>query len=322
MAAPSAAQKVIHPKPDCIKTISDPGMPRDFSDTRLLDRLIVKPGRKVTLARDFATSWKEGRSFDKQQAAERLRDGIRLLAEFQSKLYAQNRYALLVNLQAMDAAGKDGTIKHVMSGLNPQGCRVTSFKRPSAEEFDHDYLWRFCKVLPERGHIGIFNRSYYEEVLVVRLHPEYLEKQQLPPEVKNRKIWQRRFAQINNFEQYLSENGIVVLKIFLYLSNEEQRKRFLARIDEPAKNWKLTPADVKNRLLWEQYMEVYEDCFTHTSTPWAPWYVVPADQKPYCRLLVAFLIYQSLANLKLAYPKVSKQRRAELVEIRKLLEYK
>lgn len=297
-------------------------MPRDFSDTGLLDRLVVMPGRKVRLGKDFATSWKEGRAFDKQQAAERLREGVRLLAEFQSKLYAQNRYGLLVNLQAMDAAGKDGTIRHVMSGLNPQGCRVTSFKAPSAEELDHDYLWRHYKALPERGHIGIFNRSYYEEVLVVRVHPEYLEKQQLPREIKDRKIWQRRFAQINNFEKYLSENGFVVLKIFLYLSKEEQRKRFLARIDEPAKNWKLSPADVKNRLLWNQYMKAYEDCFTHTSTPWAPWYVVPADQKPYCRLLVAFLIYQSLATLKLEYPTVSKQRRSELLEIRKLLERK
>jgi polyphosphate kinase 2 (PPK2 family) len=175
-------------------------MPRDFSETKLLDRLVVPPRKKIRLAEDFSTSWKEGRAFNKRQAADRLQEGGQLLAEVQSKLYAQNRYALLVNLQAMDAAGKDGTIKHVMSGINPQGCRVTSFKAPSAEELDHDYLWRHAKVLPERGHIGIFNRSYYEEVLVVRLHPEYLEKQQLPPEVKSRKIWLRRFAQINNFE--------------------------------------------------------------------------------------------------------------------------
>jgi PPK2 family polyphosphate:nucleotide phosphotransferase len=296
------------------------GMPRDFSETKLLDRMIVPPGRKIKLARDFATSWKEGRAFDKRRAAERLREGVQLLSEFQSKLYAQNRYALLVALQAMDAAGKDGTIKHVMSGLNPQGCRVTSFKAPSAEELDHDYLWRHAKVLPERGHIGIFNRSYYEEVLVVRLHPEYLEKQQLPPEVKGRKIWQRRFQQINNFEKYLSENGIVVLKIFLNVSKEEQRKRFLARIDEAEKNWKFSPADAKNRLLWDKYMEAYEDCFNHTSTAWAPWYVVPADQKPYCRLLVALLIYQSLEKMKLEYPAVGKERRAELLNIRKLLE--
>ena len=296
------------------------GMPRDFSETKLLDRMIVPPGRKIKLARDFATSWKEGRAFDKRRAAERLREGVQLLSEFQSKLYAQNRYALLVALQAMDAAGKDGTIKHVMSGLNPQGCRVTSFKAPSAEQLDHDYLWRHAKVLPERGHIGIFNRSYYEEVLVVRLHPEYLEKQQLPPEVKGRKIWQRRFQQINNFEKYLSENGIVVLKIFLNVSKEEQRKRFLARIDEAEKNWKFSPADAKNRLLWDKYMEAYEDCFNHTSTAWAPWYVVPADQKPYCRLLVALLIYQSLEKMKLEYPAVGKERRAELLNVRKLLE--
>jgi PPK2 family polyphosphate:nucleotide phosphotransferase len=295
-------------------------MPRDFSDTKLLDRLVVKPGRKVRLAKDFATSWKEGRDFNKHQAAQHLREGVQLLAEFQSKLYAQNRYGLLVNLQAMDAAGKDGTIKHVMSGINPQGCRVTSFKAPSAEELDHDYLWRHYKVLPERGHIGIFNRSYYEEVLVVRLHPEYLEKQQLPPELKGRKIWQHRFAQINNFEKYLSQNGIVVLKIFLHVSKEEQRKRFLARIDEPEKNWKFSTADVKNHLHFDQYMEVYEDCFTHTSTDWAPWYIVPADQKPYCRLLVAFLIHQTLDQLSLEYPTVSKGRRAELQDVRKLLE--
>jgi len=295
-------------------------MPRDFSNTKLLDRLVVSPGRKIKLATNFATSWKEGRAFDKRRAAERLDEGIQLLSEFQSKLYAQNRYALLITLQAMDAAGKDGTIKHVMSGLNPQGCRVTSFKEPSAEELDHDYLWRHAKVLPERGHIGIFNRSYYEEVLVVRLHPEYLEKQQLPPQVRGRKIWQRRFRQINNFEKYLCENGIVVLKIFLNVSKEEQRRRFLARIDERAKNWKFSTADAKNRLLWDKYMEAYEDCFNHTSTKWAPWYVVPADQKPYCRLLVAFLIYQSLEKMKLEYPAVSKERRAELVNIRKLLE--
>src|SRR5215831_11899061 len=297
-------------------------MPKDFSETKLLDRLIAPPGEKIKLAKDFATSWKEGRAFGKEEAEERLQEGIKLLSEFQSKLYAQNRYALLINLQAMDAAGKDGTIKHVMSGINPQGCSVTSFKQPSAEELDHDYLWRHAKALPERGHIGIFNRSYYEEVLVVRLHPEYLEKQQLPPDLKGRKIWKRRFEQINNFEKYLTENGIVVLKIFLNVSKEEQRQRLLARIDNPEKNWKFSPADAKNRLLWDQYMEAYEDCFAHTSTPWAPWYVVPADEKPYCRLLVAFLIYQRLAKMKLAYPRVSKQHRAELLEIRKLLERK
>jgi PPK2 family polyphosphate:nucleotide phosphotransferase len=293
-------------------------MPR-FSETKLLKRLIVPPGKEIKLARDFSTSWQEGRAFGKREAAERLREGVHLLSEFQSKLYAQNRYALLINLQAMDAAGKDGTIKHVMSGINPQGCRVTSFKAPSAEELDHDYLWRHAKVLPERGHIGIFNRSYYEEVLVVRLHPEYLEKQQLPPCVKDPKIWQRRFEQINNFEKYLSENGIVVLKIFLNLSKEEQRRRFLARIDAPTKNWKLSPEDIKNRRLWDQYMNAYEECFNHTSTTWAPWYVVPADHKPYCRLLVALLIYQRLAKLKLEYPAVSNERRAKLLTIRKLL---
>jgi PPK2 family polyphosphate:nucleotide phosphotransferase len=295
-------------------------MPKDFSETEILDRLIAPPGKKIKLAKDFATSWKQGRAFGKDEAAERLQEGVKLLSEFQSKLYAQNRYALLINLQAMDAAGKDGTIKHVMSGINPQGCRVASFKQPSAEELDHDYLWRHAKALPERGHIGIFNRSYYEEVLVVRLHPKYLEKQQLPSSVKGRRIWRRRFEQINNFEKYLSENGIVVLKIFLNVSKEEQRQRLLKRIDDPAKNWKFSTEDATNRQLWDKYMEAYEDCINHTSTKWAPWYVVPADQKPYCRLLVAFLIYQSLAKLKLEYPSVSKEHRAELLSIRKVLE--
>ena len=295
-------------------------MPKDFSETKLLDRLIAPPGEKIKLAKDFATSWKQGRAFGKEEAEERLQEGIKLLSEFQSKLYAQNRYALLINLQAMDAAGKDGTIKHVMSGINPQGCSVTSFKQPSAEELDHDYLWRHAKALPERGHIGIFNRSYYEEVLVVRLHPKYLENQQLPSSVKGGGIWRRRFEQINNFEKYLSENGIVVLKIFLNVSKEEQRQRLLKRIDDPAKNWKFSTEDATNRRLWRKYMGAYEDCINHTSTKWAPWYIVPADQKPYCRLLVAFLIYQSLAKLKLEYPEVSKERRAELLSIRKVLE--
>ena len=282
--------------------------------------MVVPPGKKINLARDFPTSWKEGRAFDKGRAAEGLRKGVQLLSEFQSKLYAQNTYGLLIVLQALDAAGKDGTIRHVMSGLNPQGCVVTSFKSPSAEELDHDYLWRHYKALPERGHIGIFNRSYYEEVLVVRVHPEFLDKQQLPPSVKGKKIWQRRFTQVNNFEKYLVENGIVVLKIFLNVSKEEQKRRFLSRIDEPDKNWKFSPADAQNRTNWDKYMEVYEDCFRHTSTAWAPWYIVPADQKPYSRLLVALLVYQTLKKLKLKYPTVSEARRAELLKIRKLLE--
>ena len=282
--------------------------------------MVVPPGKKINLARDFPTSWKEGRSFDKGRAAESLREGVQLLSEFQSKLYAQNSYGLLIILQALDAAGKDGTIRHVMSGLNPQGCVVNSFKSPSAEELDHDYLWRHSKALPERGHIGIFNRSYYEEVLVIRVHPEYLDKQQLPPPLKGKKIWQRRFAQINNFEKYLVENGIVVLKIFLNVSKEEQRRRFHSRIEELEKNWKFSPADAKNRTNWDRYMEVYEDCFRHTSTAWAPWYIVPADQKPYSRLLVALLVYQTLKKLKLKYPTVSESRRADLLKVRKLLE--
>jgi PPK2 family polyphosphate:nucleotide phosphotransferase len=295
-------------------------MPQDFTETKLLKRLIVAPGKKINLAREFKTSWKEGRAFGKKQAAERLREGVQFLTEFQRKLYAQNSYALLTIFQAMDAAGKDGTIRHVMSGLNPQGCRVYSFKSPSSEELDHDYLWRHSKVLPERGHIGIFNRSYYEEVLAVRLHREFLDKQQLPPQVMGPKIWQRRFKQINNFEKYLVENGIVVLKIFLNVSKAEQKRRFLSRIDEPEKNWKLSPADIKSRVHWDSLMEVYEDCFSHTSTAWAPWYIVPADQKPYARLLVALLVYQTLRKMKLEYPTVSAKRRAELLMIRKELQ--
>jgi PPK2 family polyphosphate:nucleotide phosphotransferase len=286
---------------------------------KLIKRFRIEKAHGFKLA-DFDPADTCGMDIGKSAAKDMIADGLRHLTTMQEKLYAQNRWALLIVLQGMDASGKDGVVKHVMSGLNPQGCRVTSFKAPSAEELDHDYLWRHFKVLPERGHIGIFNRSHYEEVLVVRLNPDYLEKQQLPPEVKGRKIWRRRFEQINNFEKYLSENGIVVLKIFLNVSKEEQKKRFLARIDEAEKNWKFSPADAKNRLLWDKYMEAYEDCFNHTSTPWAPWYVVPADQKPYSRLLVALLIYHSLAKMKLAYPAVDKERRAELLKIRKLLE--
>ena len=295
-------------------------MPRDFSEAKLVDRMIVRPGRKIKLAKDFSTSWKEGRAFDKRQAVEVLREGVQLLSESQSKLYAQNRFALLINLQAMDAAGKDGTIKHVMSGLNPQGCRVTSFKAPSAEELDHDYLWRHTKVLPERGHIGIFNRSYYEEVLVVRLHPEYLEKQQLPPEVKGRKIWQRRFEQINNFEKYLSENGIVVLKIFLNVSKEEQRRRFLARIDEPAKNWKFSPADVNERSHFASYMTAYEDTIRHTSTEVAPWFVIPADRKWFTRLVVSAAVIDAIQSLDPRFPEVDAQVRAEFKRLKAALE--
>jgi PPK2 family polyphosphate:nucleotide phosphotransferase len=242
-----------------------------------------------------------------------------LLAEFQDRLYAQDTYSVLIVFQALDAAGKDGTIEHVMSGVNPQGCDVFSFKAPSAQELNHDYLWRCAKVLPERGKIGIFNRSYYEEVLVARVHPAILDGQKLPPEFKDAKIWKRRFEEINNFERYLSHNGIVVLKFFLNVSKAEQKRRFLERIDRPEKNWKFSPADARERTFWKDYMQAYEDCFNHTSTRWAPWYVIPADDKPFMRVAVASIIVRALYDLKLSYPKVSKHRLAELQEIGRAL---
>ena len=244
---------------------------------------------------------------------------IKELSERQDLLYAHNRYSLLLIFQAMDAAGKDGAIKHVMSGVNPQGCQVYSFKAPTSEDLDHDYMWRCVKCLPERGRIGIFNRSYYEEVLVVRVHPEILERQKLPTGGR-KKIWKRRFEQINSFEKYLVENGIVVLKVFLNVSREEQRKRFLARIEEPDKNWKFSTSDAAERTHWDEYMAAYEDCFNHTSTEWAPWHVVPADDKPLCRVLVAFLVWRMMKDLKLKYPTVSQEKRAELQKIRQMLE--
>jgi PPK2 family polyphosphate:nucleotide phosphotransferase len=293
------------------------------------DPFIAKPGARIKL-KDFDPRLIRGveegdlklsKSELKQRSSELLTNGVKRLAEFQDKLYAQNTYALLCLFQAMDAAGKDSTIKHVMSGINPQGCQVFSFKQPSAEELDHDYLWRYAKAVPERGRIGIFNRSYYEEVLVVRVHQELLQRQQLPDKLKNsKKIWQQRFEEINNFEKYLVNNGIIVLKFFLNVSKEEQRKRFMERLDLPEKNWKFSVNDVKERQLWDQYMNAYEDVFTHTSTEWAPWYIVPADRKWYMRLVVAAVIYQTLAGLGLEYPEVTEETKKALAEARQLLE--
>ncbi|HEY9617028.1 MAG TPA: polyphosphate kinase 2 family protein, partial [Microcoleaceae cyanobacterium] len=260
------------------------------------DKLIAQPGSKIKL-KDFDPGYSA--NLKKSDVEGVLQVGIERLAYFQDILYAQNTYALLIILQAMDAAGKDGVIKHVMSGLNPQGCQVFSFKAPSAEELDHDYLWRSFKALPERGRIGIFNRSYYEEVLVVRVHPEILEKQQLPPEAKSKKIWQQRFEEINHFEKYLVNNGILVLKFFLNVSKDEQKQRFLDRIDRPEKNWKFSAADAKERLLWDDYMKAYEDVFTQTSTEWAPWHIIPADRKWFSRLTVAYFIHEKLKSLNL-----------------------
>lgn len=286
---------------------------------KLPDLLRVPPGSKVSLHKEYDTKLKIA-GMDKAEAKRLLQEGTPLLAEYQDKLYAQNNYAVLIILQAMDAAGKDGTIKHVMSGLNPQGCQVTSFKAPSTEELDHDYMWRCFKNLPERGNIGIFNRSYYEEVLITRVHPEILERQRLPDHLADKNIWKRRFEEINNFEKYLVNNGIVVLKFFLNISKAEQKRRFLARLELPNKNWKFSVTDAKERGHWNEYMEAFEDCFSHTSTKWAPWYVIPADEKPFARLAVGYVVYQTLKSLKLKYPIVTKAQKEQLEKARAILE--
>jgi PPK2 family polyphosphate:nucleotide phosphotransferase len=245
---------------------------------------------------------------------------IRELSKQQGLLYADNRYALLLIFQAMDAAGKDGAIKHVMSGVNPQGCQVFSFKHPSDEELEHDFLWRTTRCLPERGHIGIFNRSYYEEVLIVRVHPEILRAQELPGELlHDKKFWEHRFRSINDLEKHLHRNGTRVVKFFLHLSKEEQRKRFLARIDDPEKNWKFSQSDLAERKFWKNYMKVYEECMSATSTEHAPWFVVPADDKENARLIISQIVLDTLQSLKMSYPKTSPARRKELQAIRKLL---
>ncbi|HEU4933855.1 MAG TPA: polyphosphate kinase 2 family protein [Pyrinomonadaceae bacterium] len=249
---------------------------------------------------------------EKPDAEEALAAGVEVLKKLQDKLYAQDRWAVLIIFQAMDAAGKDGAIKHVMSGVNPQGCEVTSFKAPSAEELDHDFLWRSAKRLPERGRIGIFNRSYYEETLVVRVHEEFLVAQKIPTKVRTKELWQQRFEDICNFERYLTRNGIVILKFFLHVSKEEQKQRFLARIDDSGKNWKFSLKDVYEREHWDQYMHAYEETIRHTASKRAPWYVVPADHKWFTRLVVAAAIVQTLNALDLEYPSLSKEELKEL----------
>jgi PPK2 family polyphosphate:nucleotide phosphotransferase len=249
---------------------------------------------------------------DKDLAAGLLEHNITAMAELQDKLYAQDQWAVLLIFQAMDAAGKDGVIKHVMSGVNPQGCEVTSFKQPSVEELDHDFLWRTSRRLPERGRIGIFNRSYYEEVLVVRVHREFLAKQQLPTQLLSKNIWNERFEDIRNLESYLTRNGIVIRKFFLNVSKEEQRRRFLKRLEEPEKNWKFSEADVHERAYFSDYMEAYEDMIRHTATPDAPWYVVPADHKWFMHAAVSSAIVETLESMKLSYPVVDQNRRKEL----------
>ena len=253
---------------------------------------------------------------DKPKATEALANGVAALSHYQEMLFADDSRSLLLIFQAMDAAGKDGAIKHVLSGVNPQGCDVHSFKAPTSEDLDHDYLWRSTKVLPSRGHIGIFNRSYYEEVLVVRVHPALLEKQKLPRELVTKHIWQERFEDIRNFEQYLARNGVVILKFFLHLSKKEQKRRFMERLENPDKHWKFSSADMAEREYWDQYMEAYEDMIRHTATKYAPWYVVPADNKWFTRVVVAAAIIQALADLDLQFPAVGKPKLKELAAAR------
>jgi PPK2 family polyphosphate:nucleotide phosphotransferase len=264
------------------------------------------------------TAWLK--SEDKTEAKQALQLGIDLLAELQDKLYAQDRWALLLIFQAMDAAGKDGAIKHVMSGINPQGCQVVSFKAPSSEDLDHDYLWRCAKNLPERGRIGIFNRSYYEEVLVVRVHEGLLAKQKMPAARVTKDIWDERFRDIRSWERYLDNNGIVVRKFFLHLSRKEQKRRFLERIDNPEKNWKFSAADAQERGYWKDYMRAYEDMIRNTATKHSPWYVVPADNKWFTRIAVASAVIDTLESLDLRYPDVGKEKIDELARVKKALE--
>lgn len=290
---------------------------------RLAQQYCVTSGKKFRL-KDIDpgdTAWLK--SEEKPQAKEVLQQGIAALAELQEMLYAQDRWSVLLIFQAMDAAGKDGAIKHVMSGVNPQGCQVYSFKAPTSEDLDHDYLWRCMKCLPERGRIGIFNRSYYEETLVVRVHPEYLAGQKLPPELVTKKIWDNRFEDINNFEKYLTHNGVIVRKFFLHVSKDEQLKRFMSRLDEPEKNWKFSSADAAERERWDDYMEAYEQTIRHTASEEAPWYVIPADNKWFTRVVVASAVIDALLSIDLHYPKVDDAKREELAKIRdRLMETK
>ena len=285
----------------------------------LASRFCVTNGKDFRLADVDPGDTLDFTDEDKPRAREVLADGVEALAELQDKLYAQDRWALLLIFQAMDAAGKDGAIKHVMSGVNPQGCQVSSFKSPSAEELDHDYLWRCNRNLPERGRIGIFNRSYYEEVLVLKVHPELLQHQKLPPSRMGKGIWDDRYRDIRAYERYLDGNGIIVRKFFLHVSRAEQKRRFMERIDNPEKNWKFSAADARERGHWKDYMEAYEDAIRETATPESPWYVVPADNKWFTRVVVAAAIIDALASLDLHYPKVGEAKLKELAAARKVL---
>jgi len=292
----------------------------------LIDVIRLKPGKKVRL-KDYDTGWAQtkelkelGKDIVKERAKEILDKNLEDLAEAQELLYADDRYSLLIVLQAMDAAGKDGTIKHVMSGVNPQGCHVCSFKKPSVEELDHNFLWRYMKSLPERGKIGIFNRSYYEDVLVVKVHPELLDGQKLPPGKRGKSFWEARYEDITTFERHLVRNGIVVLKFFLHVSKEEQKCRFLERLNRPEKNWKFSPSDLAERGYWGDYMAAYEDALGATTTEEAPWYVVPADNKWATRAVVADVITTTIRSLDLCFPEVTEEKRKLLMEAKKQLE--
>ncbi len=285
---------------------------------RLTEPFIVTKGKRFRL-KDFDPDDTLGIELDKGEAADLLDRGTRWLAEDQDMLYAQDRWSVLLIFQAMDAAGKDSTIKHVMSGINPQGCQVFSFKQPSTEDLDHDFLWRYMRCLPERGRIGIFNRSYYEEVLIVRVHEEILRRQKLPPRVVTKRIWKERLADIAHFEDYLARQGTVVLKFFLHLSKNEQKKRFLERLDKPEKNWKFSSDDVRERQYWSRYMAAFEDAIRATASKHAPWFVVPADNKWFTRLVVAAAIVEAMENLDLHYPRLDAAKKKELALARAAL---
>jgi PPK2 family polyphosphate:nucleotide phosphotransferase len=288
---------------------------------RFDENLLVKPNHKVKL-KDYDTGYTCGFK-DKEDAAEMLELDIKRISELQDKLYASNTYSMLIIFQAIDAAGKDSTIKHVMTGINPQGCTVTSFKQPSAEELEHDFLWRINKAMPSRGMIAIFNRSHYEEVLVTRVHPEFILKQNIPGinslEKVDHKFWKRRFEIINNFEKTAYENGTIILKFFLYVSKQEQKKRFLERIEKPEKNWKFSARDVYEREFWDKYIEAYEEAISHTSTDFAPWYIIPADKKWFTRAAVGDIIAGTMESLELDYPKLSDEAMNELSKAKQIL---
>jgi PPK2 family polyphosphate:nucleotide phosphotransferase len=293
---------------------------------KLIKLFQVAPGAKVRL-KQRNPGWAQtaelkelGKDVIKGRAETVLAENLKQLAEAQELLYANDVYSVLVILQAIDAAGKDGTIKHVMSGVNPQGCQVFSFKKPSEEELDHNFLWRYMKALPERGRIGIFNRSYYEEVLVVKVHPELCERQKLPPGKRGKSFWQERYDDINDFERHLSRNGTLILKFFLHISKDEQKKRFLERLETPEKHWKFSAADLAERAFWKDYMEAFEEALSATSTEWAPWYIIPADHKWVARAAVAGILTSTIGSLHLTYPEVTPEQRQALEEARTQLE--